>query len=629
MSSLPLLTDGDYTARLLIAPTRITRPFLNSPTKDAATKVFERLYEIDRASYTPFAALATLPAEGTADPADAAAYLVEEGEPELQPDGTQAVRCLFSHIPAQQTVPSSLILSKPSLSGTFPQAYGTFRIFQPDTTLLQFDAYLAQTVTSDTGVPVYYPTGGTYTLTFDGDTTGAIAYNAVAATVQTALNALASVTDRGGVVVTGSYNSSGGFVITFNNYAQITVATGSLTGGTISKSESLVNGGYSQALSAYIAGSLANILFPNSPTDVDLTYTATKGTFTGNTVGSSQYWTLIGGTPPYYSGTWTGGTFTVKVGGATSAALAYNCSIQDVQDAYDSLAAGQYTVTPMFNYTYGSDSMVWTTASVLSTNYKAIGFVVTANNTGATGGTYTLTAFTQTTAAIAYNATAATVAGALNALSNVAARGNCAVSGDLVSGFAITFANAAITTSGASLTPTGSASAAAIIDGGIGRIHRTTFSNPTSYRDLYIANHGIVFGDTLFIRGTTGPTYYSGITAFSTPDANTLRLVVAPTDAWAAVTTIDECGKRTCYHYESGAVAVRCKRITDFYLPGVTPGITTADDITLPVNQSDSIALLLALLAGTGTLNYVVGELTPWRGPILSLTKTTINAADA
>jgi hypothetical protein len=606
-------------------PTEVGRAQIEYPFKkngDRTTRIVKRTYKQLAGNFTPTA-------PGSPDVTFSDHYLIEETDPQPTQTGLESFTRTYATIPTTQTVPSSVILSKPSLSGTFPQAYGTFRIFQPDTTLLQFDAYLARTVTSDTGVPVYYPTGGTYTLTFDGDTTGAIAYNATAGTVQTALNALGSVADRGNVVVTGTYNSAGGFVITFNNYAQITVATGSLTGGTISKSESVVNGGYSQTLSAYIAGSLTDILYPNLPTDVDLTYTETKGFFNGSSSGSTIYWALAGAGPNYYDGTWTGGTFTVKVAGSTSAPLAYNCSIQDVQDAYDSLAAGKYTVTPRANYTYGSDSMVFTSASVLSSNYKAIGFNVTANNTSATGGTYTLTAFTQTTAAIAYNATAATVEGALNALSSVAARGNCTVSGALDSGFAITFVNAAMTTSGASLTPTGSASVVAVIDGGIGRIHRATFSNPTSFRDLYIANHGLQAGDTLFIRATAGPAYYANITAFSAPDSNTIRLVVSPSDAWAAVAAVDECGKRTRYHYESGSAAIRCKRITDFYMTGVTPGIATADEIPLPTNQSDGPALVLALLGGTGTLNLSVGELTQWRdGPILSLTKTTINAAD-
>jgi hypothetical protein len=76
------------------------------------------------------------------------------------------------------------------------------------------------------------PTGGTYTLTFDGQTTAAIAYNANAAAIQSALLALSNI-DAGDVTVTGT----GPFTITFGGqYAgdpvsQIT-ATSSLTGGT-------------------------------------------------------------------------------------------------------------------------------------------------------------------------------------------------------------------------------------------------------------------------------------------------------------------------------------------------------------------------------------------------------------
>lgn len=72
------------------------------------------------------------------------------------------------------------------------------------------------------------PTGGTFTLTLQGQTTAAIAYNATAATVATALNALNGVN----VTVTGS--AGGPYTVTFKepigNTAQMT-ATGSFTGG--------------------------------------------------------------------------------------------------------------------------------------------------------------------------------------------------------------------------------------------------------------------------------------------------------------------------------------------------------------------------------------------------------------
>src|SRR5438874_2008010 len=47
------------------------------------------------------------------------------------------------------------------------------------------------------------PTGGTFTLTFGANTTSAIAYNAAASAVQTALQALASI-GTGNALVTGS-----------------------------------------------------------------------------------------------------------------------------------------------------------------------------------------------------------------------------------------------------------------------------------------------------------------------------------------------------------------------------------------------------------------------------------------
>jgi hypothetical protein len=77
------------------------------------------------------------------------------------------------------------------------------------------------------------PTGGTYTLTYNGQTTSSIAYNATNSAIQTALLALSNL-DTGDVVVTGSTPS---YTITFGgtqqkkNVSQIT-ATASLTGGT-------------------------------------------------------------------------------------------------------------------------------------------------------------------------------------------------------------------------------------------------------------------------------------------------------------------------------------------------------------------------------------------------------------
>jgi hypothetical protein len=80
------------------------------------------------------------------------------------------------------------------------------------------------------------PTGGTFTLTFGGQTTAAIPWNATATQVQTALNALSSVL-AGGVAVTGG-PFPGTMSVAFAGLnangplALITYSLASLTGGT-------------------------------------------------------------------------------------------------------------------------------------------------------------------------------------------------------------------------------------------------------------------------------------------------------------------------------------------------------------------------------------------------------------
>jgi hypothetical protein len=92
------------------------------------------------------------------------------------------------------------------------------------------EASEAQTVTI-TGTP----TGGTFTLTLNGETTAGIAYNATAAAVESALEALPSLS-ADDISVTGGPGPGTPYVVTFGgalagaNVAQMTSA-GSFTGG--------------------------------------------------------------------------------------------------------------------------------------------------------------------------------------------------------------------------------------------------------------------------------------------------------------------------------------------------------------------------------------------------------------
>jgi hypothetical protein len=94
-------------------------------------------------------------------------------------------------------------------------------------TQAQYDETQTVTITGS-------PTGGTFTLTFGGNTTTGIAYNAAASVVQTALQALASV-GAGNALVTGS--AGGPYTVEFAgtlakaSQSLITASGASLTGG--------------------------------------------------------------------------------------------------------------------------------------------------------------------------------------------------------------------------------------------------------------------------------------------------------------------------------------------------------------------------------------------------------------
>lgn len=79
------------------------------------------------------------------------------------------------------------------------------------------------------------PTGGTFTLTYSGQTTAGIAFNAAAAAVQAALEALSNLAP-GDITVTGGPGPGTPYVVTFRagmgNVIQMTASAAGLTGGT-------------------------------------------------------------------------------------------------------------------------------------------------------------------------------------------------------------------------------------------------------------------------------------------------------------------------------------------------------------------------------------------------------------
>lgn len=150
-------------------------------------------------------------------------YAIEDRSWLASSHGTEATRSvtldlsLFSSVTHYPNgyLPSGLVLAEKTSTGLFGPYSGTT------------DEVQTATVTGA-------PTGGTFTLTWNGQTTAAIAYNATAATVQTALAALSNI-GAGNVTVTGV--AGGPYTVDFvgtlanTDVAQMT-ATASLTGGT-------------------------------------------------------------------------------------------------------------------------------------------------------------------------------------------------------------------------------------------------------------------------------------------------------------------------------------------------------------------------------------------------------------
>lgn len=504
MASSSLLIDGDFSQATEVGAPRYSYPFRQYG--DPVSAFFEQDCWQIQATY----AAQKL---GIQHPTKPGFYLVEESDPTPIIGNLLQFTRVWSMIPQEQTVPSSLFITKPDIPGTFPQVFGDYVVFRPVSSVASYDAYTPQAVTADGGPNSSAATGGTYTITYAGQTTGAIAYNASAGTVQTALNALGKITALGGVTVTGSV--SAGFSVVFANPSLLTVNTASLT----------VSGG---SISSSPFGGNANRNFFQVPQ--------------------------------------------IQASGSA------------------------FTIT---------------------------------------GGTFTITILGQTTAAIAYNATAATVAAALNALTNFAAYGFTAsvdtgtnstiYPGSYFLYFTISIKAATLSATSTLLPPAISISVAG--DGyGTDQRQTVTFPAGTGSRTMTVPAHGFTTNDTLFVK--IGDNYYDGIApgGFTLPDSDTVLITQAGgqlTDTGLAA----QCGKRTISGYSPTATQTRVKYVTDFYLPGVSAGITTIDDIPLPTYQGDPASLLTAIFAGTSTINYQVGALEIWKGPIIQRKITTLNAA--
>jgi hypothetical protein len=309
----------------------------------------------------------------------------------------------------------------------------------------------------------------------------------------------------------------------------------------------------------------------------------------------------------------TGGTFTITAFGDTTAAINWNASAATIQTALNLLAG----VTARGGYTVSS----------AGTSNGVPGFRADLPAIAISGGTYTLTVLGQTTAAIDYNDSIADIQTAINALSNVTARGGVIVSG---AGFAsgkisitITFANIpSFTGSAASLTPSGTISIVPTNSQGINQAISFATNIASSRVVTTTAVHGISASDNIYVNETAVVA-----AGFSVIDTRTIALN-ATSGMLTTADAITFIGRIVGVNYVAGPKETRCNYVTDFYLPGVTSGIATAADIPIPDYHGDDESLVEAIFAGTTEININTGQLAQWNDtPILARTITKINAA--
>lgn len=244
--------------------------------------------------------------------------------------------------------------------------------------------------------------GGTFTLSFGGQETGNLAYDASAAVVEAALEALSTI-GLGGVTVTGSTPI---WTVTF---------TGSLASTNV----------------ALIVGD-GSLLTGGSATDVNVAET-TPGV---DAVAEQQDF-LVGGT-------WSGGSFTLTFGGEETGDIDWDASIGEIEmalEALDGIAVGEATVAEIVALAAGAGNFHVTFSGALagpqaqitsdpssitpdgtltaSTDVEGVAAVAEVNtisiNDSVSGGTFTLTQNANTTVPLLYTSTATEIEAALEA----------------------------------------------------------------------------------------------------------------------------------------------------------------------------------------------------------------------
>jgi FtsP/CotA-like multicopper oxidase with cupredoxin domain len=392
-------------------------------------------------------------------------------------------------------------------------------------------------------------TGGSFTLSVDAVPTTPIAFNAAAATVQSALNALAGVS----TTVLGTGSIADPWVITFA--VAPTTFTMDGAGLTQATTDSAVSG----------AAGLYNV-----------------------NVGSA-----------------TGGSFTLSVDAVATTPIAFNAAALDVETALNALAGVSTTVLGT-----GSIADPWViTFAVAPTTFTMDGAGLTqavtdasvaaapikkfSVNVGSAGaGSFTLSVDGVPTTPIAFNAAAATVQSALNALAGVST--TVLGSGSIADPWVITFAVAPVsfTINGGSLSESLGTlvNATATASGGVDAVNMLTGGinytpNATVDFDLPDDPNGVKASGSVTVVGgvITGVVVDNPGSGYLTPPGVTIidgmtRWDVGPGEGATAVATLKITGI-TLDTFGSGYASTPTVEITDATGSGTGATATATTDV--------------------------------------------------
>lgn len=198
------------------------------------------------------------------------------------------------------------------------------------------------------------PLAGTWTITFTAQdatvqTTAALPYNATYTQVQTALNALSKIVAAGSVTVSG--NTAGYFLVTFGNVGVQNIFTGSssnLAPLSLLEPGMLIPG----TAGAQCVQSLRIMQNPAAICDLSLDSTAAAITVDVLQVGGAgaNHKVRVTLSPKPYEGGWT-----LIVGAAESAFIAFNAADTDVQSAVEAMSTvgvGNVSASKESDYTW-------------------------------------------------------------------------------------------------------------------------------------------------------------------------------------------------------------------------------------------------------------------------------------